>query len=119
MKNKRLINNLSNMTIMITLYIQANNDLHSIYGTLNITLQPSEYREVEYGDLRNGYLLGLRVIPLPADAVETYYALVKQRGDTIDGWLNTSDTIDITIERLHSMDSHAPIEQSVRETESV
>lgn len=116
-KNKRLMNNLTNMTMMITLYVQAGNDMNNIYGTLNITLQPSESIEVEYGDLRNGYLLGLRVNPLPADPVETYYAMVKQRGDVVDSWLNNSDAIDITIQRLRSMDSHVPIEQVVRESE--
>jgi len=116
-RNKRLINNLTNMTMMVTLYVQANNDLNSIYGTLNVTLQPSESEEVEYGDLRNGYLLGLRISPLPVDPVETYYAQVKQRGDAIDKWLNTADSIDITIERLHSLDSHSPIEQVMHEIE--
>lgn len=119
MKNKRLMNNLTNMTLMVTLYIQAGNDINNIYGTLNITLQPNESLEVEYGDLRNGYLLGMRANPLPADPMETYYAMVKQRGDEVDGWLNNSDAIDITIQRLHSMDSHVSIEQIRRETEDV
>lgn len=119
MKNKRLMNNLTNMTMMVTLYIQAGNDINNIYGTLNIALQANESLEVEYGDLRNGYLLALRVSPLPTDAVETYYAMVKQRGDVVDNWLNNSDAIDITIQRLHSMDSHVPIEQVVRETQGI
>lgn len=116
MRNKRLINNLTNMTMTATLYVQANGDLNNIYGTLNITLQPNESKEIEYGDLRNNYLLGIRINPLPADPVETYYALVKQRNDGIDNWLNNLDAINITVERLHSMDSHLPIEQMVRTT---
>lgn len=110
MKNKRVINNLTNMTLMITLYVQAGNDLKSIYGTLNVEIKPGDSSEVEYGDLRNGYLMGLRVTPQPADPFETYYAVVKQRDDAIDNWLNKADAIDITIERLHtSMDSHSPL----------
>lgn len=119
MKNKRLINNQTNMTMTATLYVQAGNDLKRIYGTLNIDLRPGESREVEYGDLRNGYLLGLRVTPQPADPVEVYYAVVTRRGDAVDIWLNDEDALDITIERLHGMDSHLPIEQVVRSVETV
>ncbi len=119
MINQRLINNLTNMTIKATLYIQENNNLNNIYGTVNITLQANESREVEYGDLRNNFLLGLRIYPLPEDLIETYYAVVKQRGDSIDTWLNNSDTIDITIKRLHSLDSHQAVEQLVHESNMV
>jgi hypothetical protein len=118
-KNRRLINNLTGMSMMATLYVQANNDLNSIYGTLNITLQPSESMEVEYGDLRNGFLLGLRVKPVPTGVVEAYYFQVKQRGDVVDNWLNNADAIDITMEYLHNMDSHLPIEQSLRASKMV
>ncbi len=119
MKNRRLINNLTGLTMMVTFYVQANNDMNSIYGTLNITLQAGESTEVEYGDLRNGFLLGLCVKPLPADTAEAYYIQVKQRGDMMDNWLNNADAINITIEHLHSMNSHLPIEQAVYASNAV
>jgi hypothetical protein len=114
MKNKRMINNLTNMSLIVTLYVQAGNNLKSIYGTLNVDIKPGASSEVEYGDLRNGYLMGLRVSPQPDDPLETYYAVVKQRDDIIDNWLNKTNAIDITIERLHtSMDSHSPLSQKI------
>lgn len=113
MKNRRLINNLTDLNMMITLYVQKSNDINSIYGTLNITLQAGESTEVEYGDLRNGFLLGVCVKPLPVDAVEAYYVQVKQRGDIVDNWLNNADAVNMTIEQLHSMDSHLAIEESL------
>lgn len=119
MINKRLVNNMTNMTMMITLYVQAGNDLKSIYGTLNITLQTNESRVIEYGDLRNGYLLGAHITPSHAKTIETYYALVRHRGDAVDNWLNKSDAIDITIERLFAFDSRIPIERSIQVTEEV
>lgn len=119
MKNKRLINNLTNMSLKATLYVQAANDLKAIYGTLNVDLNSGESTEVEYGDLRNGYLLGLRINPIPFDPIDTYYAVVRHRGDAVDAWLNNSVSIDITVEHLHAMEGYSSIELITRGFEEV
>lgn len=118
MENKRLINNLTNMVLKATLYIQAGNDLKNIYGTLNINLHPGESREIEYGDLRNSYLLGLKIDPLPIDSGDVYFSVVHQRGDDIDIWLNDSFSIDITIKQLKQMNVHSPFEGISQYTET-
>ena len=119
MENKRLINNLTNLTLKATLYVQAGNDLKNIYGTLNINLYPGESREIEYGDLRNSYLLGMKVDPLPFNSGDVYVSIVNQRGDDVDTWLNNSFSIDITIQQLQRMNAHSPFEAINQYTEAV
>ena len=106
MSNQRLLCNSTNMQLSVTLYIQAGGNLNSMYGSVNVDLEPGEARDVEFGDLRNNMLSALRINPLPWDPRETYYALVKRRNDFMDRWLNHHDHIDISVEALDHLMSH-------------
>ena len=109
MHNRRLLANRTNMNLRITVYVQAGADLNALYGTVNVDLHRGDMEEVEYGNLRNNVLSGLRINPLPLDPRDTYYATVQTRGDAIDQWLNASDNVEITVERLQQLNSHSAL----------
>jgi hypothetical protein len=96
------------MSVSLTLFIQAGNDAEKLHGTLNLTLSPGEIQAVNYGDLRNNSLSGMKLKPLPGDPTDSYYCRVKERGDEVDAWLNHSETIDLNSGRLQKMESAKP-----------
>jgi len=104
--NQRVLCNQTNMRMRITLYVQAGNDIKSQYGTVVVELASGEMQEVEFGNLRNNTLSGVRINPLPWDPADTYYAQVVRRDDPVDRWLNCFDHIEISIELLQRLLSH-------------
>jgi len=108
--NTRTIDNQTNLSFQVTLYIQAGDNPEQIYGTLNLILCPSESKQVSYGDLRNCFLAAIRLAPLPFEPTDSYYGRVSQRGDDTDDWLNNSETIDLSSHRLKTMESVSPFQ---------
>jgi len=106
--NTRIVDNQTNMSVRITLFIQAGSNTDELHGTVNLNLSPGETQSVSYGDLRNNFLSGMKLSPLPVEPTDTYYCRVTERGDEVDAWLNNSDTIDLNVERLNKMESTKP-----------
>ena len=106
--NTRIIDNQTNMSMDLTLYIQAGSQPDKVHGTLNISLSPGELKEITFGNLRNNVLAAMKLSTLPGDLADTYYCRVARQGDEIDSWLNQSDSIDLNLERLQKMESAHP-----------
>ncbi|SMF19802.1 hypothetical protein SAMN02745866_01220 [Alteromonadaceae bacterium Bs31] len=103
--NTRIVENQMNMSVQITLFIQAGSNTNDLHGTVYLTLPPGDSQSVTYGDLRNSFLSGMKLSPLPYDPTDTYYCRVKERGDDMDTWLNHSHTIEVTPDCLQRMES--------------
>jgi len=101
-----------NMSVQVTLLIQAGNNPNDLHGTVNLTLPPGEAKAVTYGDLRNSFLSGMKLIPLPYDPTDTYYGRVMARGDWMDIWLNNSNSIELTTELMQNIVSSRPCKQT-------
>lgn len=110
--NTRILDNQTNLSLQITLFIQAGNNLRDLHGTINVDLLPGEAKSVSYGDLRNCFLSGLKLSPLPYDSTDSYYCRVYHRTDTIDNWLNNSNTIEITANRIAKLESSGPFQKA-------
>lgn len=108
MQNQRDISNETNLMLGVTLYIQKESNINSIYGTINLTLKPGQVDTVEFGNLRNNTLVAIRICPLPVTPTETYSGQVAERADFIDRWLNNSPTIEITLEALQKLNNYSP-----------
>ena len=113
MINTRFISNQTAMPLLITLYIQAGNDISRIYGSVNAELQAGETRAVEFGNLRNNVLIGLRVNPIPLVPEQSYCGAVHKRGDDVDVWLNSLDTLGISLTSFNRLDVCFSVEDLV------
>ncbi len=109
MSYTRTLCNETNLTLDVTLYIQAGSDPSKLYGTLNVLIPSMQSMDIAYGDLRNSFLSGLRVCPSPADPLDALHCRVIKSGDDIAKWLNGYDTLYLNADRLMKMESAAPI----------
>ena len=108
--NTRTLHNQTKMSFLTTLFINEGSNPEKLYGTINVTLEPGEMKSVNYGDLRNCFLAGMRLSALPDDYKDTYYCRVARRGDDVDRWLNEAETIELQVPRLKLMNSFRPFD---------
>jgi len=99
----RMVRNETCLTLWVTLYIQAGSNPGELFGTQNIRLSGYDCAEVNYGDLNNSFLYGIRLLPLPGDLLDSYYCHINRPGDDIDQWLNAGESLVLTQERLAGM----------------
>ena len=110
--NTRTFHNQTAHELWLTLFIQCGSDIQQLYGTVNHHLKPNEIKTVQYGDLRNCFLMGMRLKPILPGNDEQYFCRVNTRQDDIDLWLNDNDSVAIDHRRLISMETQSPFDKA-------
>jgi len=92
---KQVVNN-TEFDLSITLFVRKGANINAKeFGTVCFDIDAGSIEEIEYGNLQNGYLNGIRLAAKVDGSDVCYMEMVSDENCALDQRLNCSDTISI------------------------